>query len=87
ILGINLGGLGFLTEIPFENFGREFNKILNGEYRIEKRLMLKGEIDKDLQPLYALNEFVIDKGKSVRVIQIQTQVDGRLLNSYVSDGL
>lgn len=87
ILGVNVGGLGFLTEIPLDDFSGEFAKILRNEYRIEKRFLLKGMIDGDPSPLYALNEILIDKASSVRVIQIQVEIDGQFLNSYISDGL
>lgn len=87
ILGINVGGLGFLTDIPLEKLTRKFEKILRGEYQIEKRLMLEALIEGDDLPLYALNEISIDKGNSVRVIQIETEIDGNFLNSYVADGL
>lgn len=87
ILGVNVGGLGFLTEIPLESFIPEFEKIVAGEYRVEKRIMVKGVIEGDSQPLYGLNEILIDKGSSVRVIQIETEVDGQYLNTYIADGL
>ncbi len=87
ILGINVGGLGFMTEIPMESFFREFTKILKGEYQVEKRLVLKGEITGIAAPVYALNEILVDKGGSVRVIQIEVNIDGQFLNSYVADGL
>ena len=87
ILGINAGGLGFLTEIPLENFTAEFEKILKNEYHTEKRVMLRGQIDGDPQPLYAINEILIDKGSSVRVIQIEMEIDGQFLNNYIADGV
>ncbi|MGH1366224.1 MAG: NAD(+)/NADH kinase [Calditrichia bacterium] len=87
ILGINVGGLGFMTEITLEEFCHRFHPIMAGEFRIEDRLMLRGDIEGDDKPLYALNEMVIEKGSSVRVIQIHTEVNGCYLNSYVSDGL
>ncbi|MEL6820398.1 MAG: NAD(+)/NADH kinase [Calditrichota bacterium] len=87
ILGINVGGLGFMTEITLEDFCQRFHPITKGEYNIESRLMLRGDIVGDDKPLYALNEMVIEKGGSVRVIQVHTEVNGCYLNSYVSDGL
>lgn len=87
ILGINVGRLGFLTDIQFDDFTSAFTKILEGEYHIEERLILKGNVEGDEHPLYALNEFVIDKGRSIRVIQIKIEVDGQFLNSFVADGL
>lgn len=87
ILGVNVGGLGFLTEIPLENFQNEFEKVCLGDYRIEDRAILKTQIDGDDLPLYALNEVLVDKGGFVRVIEIETDIDGQFLNSYIADGL
>jgi len=87
VLGINAGGLGFLTEIPLEKFAGELREIARGHFRIEKRLMLKCNIAGVDKPMFALNEVVIDKGNSVRVIKIDVTVDGHLLNSFIADGL
>lgn len=87
VLGINAGGLGFLTEIPLDHFTEAFGKIHEGAYRVEKRIILKGSIKDDPLPMYALNEFIIDKAASVRVIQIIIEIDGHFLNTYVADGL
>lgn len=87
ILGVNVGGLGFLTEVTLEHFREEFDRILDGEYREEQRLVLKITTPGDPKPLYALNELVLDKGGSVRVIEIETRVNGQYLNSYIADGL
>ena len=87
ILGINVGGLGFLTDIAFEDYSRAFEDILEGDYRTEKRLVLEGRLDGDEKPLYGLNEIIIDKSRSIRVIQIEVEVDGQFLNSYVADGM
>lgn len=87
VLGINVGGLGFLTEIPLEKFAGELREIARGHFRTEKRLILKGQIVAVNKPLFALNEIVIDKGNSIRVIKIEVAVDGHLLNSFIADGL
>jgi len=87
ILGVNVGGLGFLTEIPLEKFEVIFEEILQGRYHIEERLMVRATIEGDSRPIYALNEITIDKGSSPRVIQITTKVNERYLNNYIADGL
>ena len=87
VLGINVGGLGFLTEIPLETFTEEFSHILSGNYRLEKRIMLRADISGETNPVFALNELVLDKGVSVRVIMVEVLVDGHFLNAYVADGL
>lgn len=87
ILGINIGGLGFLTETPLENFETIFDDILHQSYTIESRIMVECRIDGEKKPLYALNEIVIDKSSAVRVIEIAIQVNGRYLNTYIADGM
>ena len=87
ILGVNVGGLGFLTEIPLERFETVFDEILQGKYFIEDRVMLEAHIDGERRPIRALNEIVIDKASSPRVIQITVYVDQKYLNNYIADGL
>jgi NAD+ kinase len=87
ILAVNVGGLGFLTEVLIEDFEKAFKKIHKGDYLIENRLVLKGEIENDPEPLYVLNEFTIEKGKSTRVIEVDVHIDTKFFNNYVADGL
>ncbi len=87
ILGVNVGGLGFLTEIPLEFFETIFEEILEGKYFIEDRVMLEAQIEGERKPIRALNEIVIDKASSPRVIQITVYVDQKYLNNYIADGL
>ncbi len=87
ILGINVGGLGFLTEVPLPECEKAFDKILEGKYDIEERTMLKAQGDGDPVPFYALNDIVIDRGKFIRVIEVKIDINKKYLNSYVADGL
>lgn len=87
ILAINVGGLGFLTEVLFEVFESSLELILAGKYNIEERLLLQGEIENDPNPMYVLNEFAIEKGSSTRVIEIRMYIDDKYFNDYVADGL
>lgn len=87
ILGVNVGGLGFLTEVPLRNCEEIFDQILNGKYTIEERTMLKAMVDEDPQPFYALNDIVIDRGKYIRVIEIKIDINNEYLNTYIADGL
>jgi len=87
ILGINVGGLGFLTEVPLPNCEKVFEKILKGKYSIEERSMLEGRVDGDAVPFYALNDIVIDRGKFIRVIEIRIDINKEYLNTYIADGL
>ena len=87
ILAVNVGGLGFLTEVLLENFETAFQSILSKEYIIEERLLLKGEIENDPTPMYVLNEFTIEKGRSTRVIEVEVDINDNYFNDYVADGL
>ncbi len=87
ILAVNVGGLGFLTEIALENFESMIMNIADGKYRIEERMLLEGQIEGQSTPVHALNEISIEKGSSTRVIEIRVQLDGRYFNDDVADGL
>ena len=90
ILGINLGGLGFLTEIGFEELPALFEQILQGNFQTETRMMLTAGIIRDgkvVSTTSFLNDVVINKGALARIIDLETSIDGRFLTSYRGDGL
>ncbi len=87
ILGVNLGGLGFLADTSPDKMIHNLEVFLSGNYFIEDRIVLKCQIENDDQIFYAFNDLVIDKSGFSRVIEIITSVDENLLNSYVADGL
>jgi NAD+ kinase len=87
ILGVNIGGLGFLTVTSIDRAKKNIDDFLNDKLNIEKRSLLKLVIEGTNEPKYALNDFVIDKGMFSRVIKISAYVDNKLLNSYIADGL
>lgn len=90
ILGVNMGGLGFLTEVPHASIYDTLEKIFRGEYRIEERTTLEAHIHrgKERLPLPAcLNDVVVNYGTLARIIELDTYVDGRYLVTYRADGL
>ncbi len=90
LLGINLGGLGFLTEISISNFQQELWEILNGKYKIEERLMLKTSIireGKKIKSFLSLNDIVISKRALSRLINLKTSISGEFVTTYSADGL
>lgn len=89
ILGVNLGGLGFLAEVKTDEMEHAIKCLLDGDYTITQRMMLQGEIftSKFTETIFALNDCIIDKGKSARLLYIEAQVDDVLLNTYRSDGV
>lgn len=90
ILGVNLGGLGFLTEIALDEFISVFEKILHGDYQTETRMILTAQIfreGEDHPSVPFLNDMVINKGALARIIDLETNIDGQFLTSYRGDGL
>ena len=90
ILGVNLGGLGFLTEIALEEFYSILEKIFQGDFQTETRMMLKAQIirqDQVLEPTVFLNDVVINKGALARIIDLETSIDNQFLTIYRGDGL
>jgi NAD+ kinase len=86
LIGINLGSLGFLTEIVVDELYPTLEKILEGNYNIEKRTVLKATLTKS-QTFFALNDIVLHMGKSGRILGIEIAVDGKPLTQFSSDGL
>jgi NAD+ kinase len=88
ILGINLGGVGFLTEINSNDLQNTLNRLKKGEYFIEKRMVIETEVEgfKKLEQ-YALNDIVIDKGEIARLFLLHLYADDEFICSYSADGL
>ncbi len=90
ILGINLGRFGFLIEIQQNQWQQILPRILDGDYWIERRMMLSTAQYRDGQILGqwdVVNEAVVSRGNIVRPVHLVASVDGRLLTTYVADGL
>ncbi len=90
ILGINMGKFGFLAEIRNEEWREVFPRLLEGDFWIEHRMMLRAEHwreDRLLGNWEVLNEVVVSRGHSVRPVHLLTYVDGRYLTTYVADAL
>jgi NAD+ kinase len=90
ILGINLGRFGFLTEIARDQWKGFLERMLAGEYWLEKRMMLCAEqwrADALLGKWDVLNEVVVSRGQIIRPVHITARVDGRYLTTYVADAL
>ena len=84
ILGVNLGKVGFLTEIGCENLQEAAKKLLNGEYFVEKRIML--QIVSGDKKYYALNEAALS-GSLCRVAEVTVEIDGTLADKVRADGM
>jgi len=90
VLGVNMGRLGFLSEMGPDNWRERLPKVLADECWIETRLMLATRTwrkDKLIAEHVALNDVVISRGGLARVIRLHTEIDGDKLTTYVADGL
>ena len=89
ILGIHLGELGFLAKITTDVMFERLDMVADANYEIQKRMVLKGQImnSKDPSTFYALNDFVIDRGKSHRLITLRLKSNDRYVADYKADGL
>lgn len=89
ILGIHLGELGFLAEVIAEDIFTCLDRVAKGDYEIEKRLVLKCTLANGgkKRTLFALNDFVVDKGSSHRMLFAELKADRRFVANYKADGL
>jgi NAD+ kinase len=90
VLGINLGRLGFLTEFQSKDWEAGFDRLMAGQYWVERRLMLHVECAREGRLLGAwdvLNECAVTRGGATRMIWLETVIDGQPLTTYAADGL
>jgi NAD+ kinase len=90
ILGVNLGGLGFLTALTVEELFPALEACLRGEMVIDERMMLAAAVVRQgerLTEYVALNDVVITKSAMSRIINLEVAVDGKLATAYRADGL
>jgi NAD+ kinase len=89
ILGVNIGGLGFLTAVPSTELRRALDHLWRNDYHFERRALLQAEARcrrKRLQ-LSALNDIVIGRVHASRLIELEVSVDGTPVTRYRCDGL
>ena len=90
IFGINLGNVGYLTEVEKDNIFPALDRLLEGRYVTENRMMLSGTCTSDEtgeEPKLALNDIVISRHGSLRAVRYELFVNNRLLNTYDADGM
>lgn len=86
ILGINMGTLGYLTEVEVSGIDEAIQRILEGDFSLENRMMLEGVCPNGTKKV-ALNDVVVSRKGILRVIHFKIYVNGELLNSYEADGI
>jgi len=91
ITGINLGRLGFMTELSTDEAEAKLVALLAGEGWIDERAMLEAELkapDSEGAPvLYALNDMVMARGEIARMVRVEAAIDGKALTTYRADGV
>jgi NAD+ kinase len=90
ILGVNLGGLGFLTATTLEALYPTLEAVLAGDYAAEERMLLGAVLHRADEPAVdhlALNDVVIAKGALGRLIDLEVSVEGQMVTAYRADGL
>lgn len=91
ILGVNLGGLGFITEIARDEINKDIaDKISSKKYRFEERIMLIADVfrkGKNIEKLSALNDVVINKGALARMIELEIRINEQYVSTFRADGL
>jgi NAD+ kinase len=90
ILGVNLGSLGFLTEVKVEEMQLAFSRLLAGDYELEPRMLLEVEIIRRQNReacFLALNDAVINKGALARIIELEVTASSDLVMLIRADGL
>ena len=90
LLGINSGRLGFITDVPLALWQATLSAILGGGFEIEQRTLIEATVLRGATPVFsaqALNDIVISRGTSGRMVDIQVDVDGVYMYSQRADGL
>lgn len=86
IVGVNLGSLGFLADIPLSDIYPCLNDILSGNYTVQNRIMMEGKTIND-PPSFAFNDIVFHRASNPTLVEIAIHVDGNYLNTFAADGL
>lgn len=90
LLGINEGNFGFLIELERHTWREMLPRLLSGEYRLEKRMLIHAELwreGKQIGAWEALNEAMVGRGRLARPVHLAASLDGQPLTTYVADGL
>jgi NAD+ kinase len=90
ILGVNLGGLGFLTCIPLEQLYSAVETMVNGGLQVESRMMLETKVLRDENEVIrfqVLNDVVINKSTLARIIDLDVAIDDVFVTTFRADGL
>jgi len=90
IIGVNLGTLGFITNVSLEQLYPTMETVLSGQYGVIERMLITASIKREgavIAEHHVLNDLVINKGALARIIDLETSIDGKYLTTFKADGL
>ncbi|HHY15675.1 MAG TPA: NAD(+)/NADH kinase [Firmicutes bacterium] len=90
IFGVNVGHLGFLTEVETDGLFPALEKLLGGDYQLEERMLIEARVKRDganIATYTALNDFVVTRGTFARIIDLSIFIDEQHVTDYVADGI
>lgn len=90
ILGVNMGSLGFLTEVTLDELYPALEACIGGDYKVSERMMLAVTVERENDVVFShrvLNDAVINKGALARIVDMESLVNGHYLTTYKADGL
>lgn len=86
LLGINLGSLGFMADIPVGDITASFDDLFTGAFTVQERLVMEGETSEGKKVL-AVNDMVIHRAQNPCLVDLAIHVDGQYLNTFSADGI
>lgn len=86
MIGVNIGTLGYLTEVELNELEASVGQLIDGEPVVEERMMLHGMLNDNFEDV-ALNDIVMSRFSSIKLICFNIYVNGKLLNTYQADGV
>lgn len=86
MLGINLGHLGFMADVPISDIYPSLQDLINGSYKIHERVMIQGETLHG-DRCFAVNDIVVHRARNPSLVEIAIHIDGNYLNTFEADGI
>jgi NAD+ kinase len=86
MLGINLGHLGFMADVPIADIYPSLQDLIQGAYKIHERVIIQGE-SLHGDRCFAINDIVIHRGRNPSLVEIAIHVDGLYVNTFEADGI
>lgn len=86
IVGVNLGHLGFMADIPLSDLYPSLQDLMDGAYQVEERIAIEGELASK-ERFFAVNDIVIHRGRNSSLVEFAIHLDGTYLNTFQADGV